>query len=479
MSAGHTGPAGLTALADAPLRLAVAGPEIAGLAVAFGCAVLFALLAGCCVAAEVALSRAVGVAVPGRQPTDGEPKSAHRLAAVTADPVRHLNTLLLLRVAFEVLAALALVVGFAALFGYGWPAVLCAALVMIPAEYVLVGVTPRILGRQFPDTVARAAAGVVRPVTLLLGPLAQLLVRLGRAVTPRGRGEREGPFSSEDELRRLVDLAERGHVIDADEREMIHSVFQLDDTSVREVMVPRTDIVFIDSDATTEDALSLALRSGFSRIPVTGADEDDVVGIVYLKDVAARLHDQWTAPATRGDGGRATSAADPGRTVRDVMRPASYVPDSKPIDELLRDMQRQRIHVAVVIDEYGGTAGLVTIEDIVEEIVGEITDEYDDEVPPIERLGEDRARVTARLPIGELAELFDVDLDLEHIDVETVGGLLAYALGRVPISGSRAVYAGLRLTAEDPSGRRNRTATVIVERLSTPAESPTTSSEAS
>ncbi|RCV53511.1 hemolysin family protein [Marinitenerispora sediminis] len=469
MSAGHTGPAGLTALAaDTALGLA-GGPGLLEAAAAFGCALLLALLAGCCVAAEVALSRVVSMGATGADGAEG--RAPGRLAAVTADPVRHLNTVLLLRVAFEVLATLSLLVGFVALLDFGWPAVLGAAVVMIPVNYVLIAVTPRILGRQFAEPVARAAAGVVAPATLVLGPLAQLLVRLGRAATPPGRGDREGPFSTEDELRRLVDLAERGHVIDADEREMIHSVFQLDDTSVREVMVPRTDIVFIGHDAGAEDALSLALRSGYSRIPVTGEDEDDVVGIVYLKDVVARLHDEWAASAGGPDGGRPAAAADPGRTVRDIMRPASYVPDSKPIDELLRDMQRQRIHVAVVIDEYGGTAGLVTIEDIVEEIVGEITDEYDDEVPPVERLGEDRARVTARLPVGELSELFGVDLDLEHLDVETVGGLLAYVLGRVPISGSRAVYAGLRLTAEDPSGRRNRTATVIVERLSMPAES--------
>ncbi|WP_179646837.1 hemolysin family protein [Spinactinospora alkalitolerans] len=444
--------------------LFVSGREAAELGIAFGCAVLLSLFAAFFVSAEVALTRAsrTGVAeLIGR----GEQRWVRRLEVIAADPARYLNMVLLLRVTCEVLAALALVVGLIDWLGFGWPAVLLAAAVMIPVNYVLIGVTPRILGRQFPAAVAMASTTIVHAVTLVLGPLAQLLVLLGQAFTPRAKGDREGPFTSEDELRYLVDLAEQGHAIHPEERQMIHSVFKLDDTSVREVMVPRTDIVFIDHGAGVDDALSIALRSGFSRIPVAGEDEDDVVGIVYLKDVVARLRDEWTA-RTAEDGG--SEAPDENRTVRDIMRAATYVPDSKPIDELLRDMQRQRIHVAVVIDEYGGTAGLVTIEDIVEEIVGEITDEYDDEVPPIERLGDHRARVTARLPLGELAELFDVEIDVT--DVETVGGLLAYALGRVPITGSQACYAGLRLTAEDPSGRRNQTATVLVEKAPVQAE---------
>jgi CBS domain containing-hemolysin-like protein len=156
--------------------------------------------------------------------------------------------------------------------------------------------------------------------------------------------------------------------------------------------------------------------------------------------------------------------AQPALTAADVMRQASYVPDTKPIDELLREMQQQRNHVAVAIDEYGGTAGLVTLEDIVEEIVGEITDEYDHEIAPVDWLDEDKVRVTARLPLGELAELFP-DRDLEVSDVETVGGLVAFVLGRVPTGGAQAQYAGLRLTLEGKSSRRNRMTTVLVERL--------------
>lgn len=445
---------------EAPVLGAAAGTG-AGTwaALAIAAAVALTLLAGFFVSAEVAVTRATSI---GAAPVGGgapAPAAGGRCwAGVMADPARHLNLVLLLRVCCEVLAVLSMAVGFTALLGVGWPALVAAAAVMVVIEFVFIGVTPRILGRQFAGPLARASAAAIYPVQLVLWPLAQGLVRAGLALTPRGKGEREGPFSSETELRRLVDLAERGRVIDAEERQMIHSVFKLDDTAVREVMVPRTEIVFTSRADDADEVLTLALRSGFSRIPVTGQDEDDVVGIVYLKDLVARLHERWTAAAARGG-----EHPDGPLTAGDVMRPAAYVPDSKPIDEVLREMQQSRHHVAVVIDEYGGTAGLITLEDIVEEIVGEITDEYDNEVPPVQRLGEDRARVMARLPLGDLAELFGVCL--EEPDVETVGGLMAYVLGRVPISGSQAVYAGLRLTAEEGGGRRNRTSTVLVERL--------------
>lgn len=419
--------------------------------VAFVAVVLLAVLAAFFVSAEVAVTRSAAMG-PGQFSRQG--RAARKLEEIVAEPTRHLNLLLLLRVGCEVLAALSMAFGFVLLLGPNWMAFAASAVFLLIIDYVLIGVTPRILGRQFSTVIALTSAHLLTPLQVVLNPVVEALVRLGRGLTPPGKGERSGPFSSEDELRRQVDLAERGHVIDAEERQMIHSVFKLDDTSVREVMVPRTDIVFTTSTSSLDDTLSVALRSGYSRIPVTGEDEDDVVGIVYLKDVVSWMREQWDPEL----------GADPETlTAGDVMRKASYVPDAKPIDELLRDMQRKRIHLAVVIDEYGGTAGLLTIEDIVEEIVGEITDEYDDEVPPTQWLGSERARVTARLPLGELAELFDVELDVP--DVETVGGLLAYALGRVPNTGSEAVYAGLRLVAEDPARRSNRTTMVLVERI--------------
>jgi CBS domain containing-hemolysin-like protein len=282
----------------------------------------------------------------------------------------------------------------------------------------------------------------------ILGPLPQLLILVGNALTP-GKGFRDGPFASEAELRDLVDLAQENKVIEDRERVMIHSVFELGDTIAREVMVPRTDVVFIERHKTLRQAISLALRSGFSRIPVVGEGSDDVLGVAYLKDIIRRTYEYRDAESVE--------------TVESVMRPAVFVPESKPVDELLREMQAQQTHIAVVVDEYGGTAGLVTIEDVLEEIVGEITDEYDVERPLIEDLPDGALRVSARLHIDELAERFAVDLDDD--DVDTVGGLLAKYLGRVPIPGAQVQVNGLELTAEGTQGRRNQLDTVVVRRV--------------
>jgi CBS domain containing-hemolysin-like protein len=335
--------------------------------------------------------------------------------------------------------------------GPGWRAFAITAAIMIAAIYVATGLVPRAAERRNPARVALAAAAVLHPVVRFLGPLPRFLGATGRKLGP-GRGA----SGSEADLRGLVDLLEQRQVIEPGERAMIHSVFELGDTIVREVMVPRTDMVFVERDKTLGRALSLALRSGFSRVPVIGENLDDVVGIAYLKDIVARsqLHRECESV----------------EQVSSIMRPATFVPESKPVDELLKEMQARQIHLAIVIDEYGGTAGLVTIEDILEEIVGEITDEYDQEQPPVEWIEDGQhARVTARLPVEELEELFDVRIEAE--DVETVGGLLAQRLGRVPIAGSMATVAGLKLTAESLAGRRNRIGTVTVQRTG-PAAAP-------
>ncbi|WP_031507423.1 hemolysin family protein [Streptomyces megasporus] len=387
-------------------------------------------------------------------------RGSARLAAVAAEPTRYLNLALLLRVAAEMGAGVLVTYGFLHAFGETWQALAAAIAVMVLVSYVAVGVSPRTIGRQHPLNTATAAAYVLLPLARVLGPLPQLLILLGNALTP-GKGFRRGPFATEAELRAMVDLAGRESLIEDEERRMVHSVFELGDTLVREVMVPRTEVVSIERFKTVRQALTLALRSGFSRIPVMGESEDDVVGIVYLKDLARRVHINREAET---------------EPVSTAMRPAVFVPDTKNAGDLLREMQRDHNHVAVVIDEYGGTAGIVTIEDILEEIVGEITDEYDRELPPVEDLGGGRHRVTARLDLGDLGELYG--LDLEDEDVETVGGLLAKLLGRVPIAGATAVVdvsearadrdadptlESLRLTAESPAGRRNRIVTVLVE----------------
>jgi magnesium and cobalt exporter, CNNM family len=385
-----------------------------------------------------------------------ERSGAKALATIMDDRARYTNLLLLLRMACELSATVLVTIVARSQFGARWPVPLLTVAVMIVICYVLIGVGPRTLGRLHPNSVALAGAGAVRVLGRAFNPLAALLVLIGNAITP-GRGLREGPFASEVELRELVDMAEQRGVVEHDERQMIQSVFDLSDTIAREVMVPRTEVVWIERGKTVRQALALALRSGFSRLPVVGDNVDDIVGVTYLKDLARRAQDS--------EGARTTP-------VEEVMRTVAYVPESKPVDELLRDMQAARSHIAIVIDEYGGTAGLITIEDILEEIVGEITDEYDVERAPIERLDPDSARVTARLAVEDLGELFDVELP-DRDDVETVGGLLAEALGRVPIPGSSAVVHGLELTAEDVGGRRNRIDTVLVRRVPEPDGEPT------
>jgi CBS domain containing-hemolysin-like protein len=413
-------------------------------------AAVLALMAGWCANAEAALALVSATGVAER------PEHRGPLSTAAADLPRYMSVLLLIRAILEVFAAVLVTAAFVSWFGDDWRAVFASLAVVIALRYALTGVRPQTgwVGPRTERTAARAARFIV-PLTRALGPLPRLLVALGNAMPPTRRTrplvdeQRPSGPVARSELRGLVDYLERRTGIEPGEREMVRSVFELGDTIVREVMVPRTDMVFIEADKTVEQALSLALRSGFSRIPVVGENEDDVVGIAYLKDIVAWSHDHPGADATE--------------KVTTAIRPASYVPDSKPVDELLRQMQAQRNHVAIVIDEYGGTAGLVTIEDILEEIVGEITDEYDNERPPVEWLSDGSARVTARLSVTELEELFGVALGVD--DVETVAGLLAHQLGRVPIAGSTATVHGLRLTAENPTARRNKIGTVLVERV--------------
>jgi len=372
---------------------------------------------------------------------------ARRLQQLTADPARHLSTALFLRLVAEIGAVVLVTSLYLDALAPRWAALLAAVATMVVVSYVAIGVAPRTLGRQHADRVALAAAGPLTVATRVLGPLSSLLILIGNALTP-GRGFRQGPFASEAELRELVDMAEASQVIEEDERQMIHSVFELGDTITREVMVPRTDMVFVERHKTLRQCLSLALRSGFSRIPVTGEDVDDVVGVVYLKDVVRRVYDRHEAESTE--------------RVDSVMRSPIFVPDSKPVDELLREMQAGRTHVAVVVDEYGGTAGLVTIEDVLEEIVGEIDDEYDRAADAVHRLPDGSVRVSSRMNIEEVGDLFGVDLTDD--DVDSVGGLLAKHLGRVPIPGSQVQVGGLVFRAESASGRRNRVGTVAVRR---------------
>jgi CBS domain containing-hemolysin-like protein len=373
-------------------------------------------------------------------------RGAKALLVAVGDSAAYLSVATFVRVAAEAAAAVMVTLAVVDLVHGFWRALGISIGVMVLVSFILVGVSPRTLGQQHADRVALLAAPLVVGMRRVLGPVARLLIAIGNSVTP-GKGYRDGPFQSEAELRDLVDLAGETSLIEAGEREMIHSVFELGDTVVREVMVPRTDMITIDEQTSLKKAMSLFLRSGFSRIPVVGDGPDDVLGILYFKDVARRVNAD------------AEAAALP---VTRQMRPAQFVPESKPVDALLREMQRDQNHFAVVIDEYGGTAGLVSMEDIIEEIVGEIADEYDRESPGVERLADGSTRVPATMSVDDLADLFGVDIEDDEVD--TVGGLLGKAIGLVPIPGSHAVVAGLTLRAERMAGRRHRIATVVVSR---------------
>jgi len=406
-------------------------------------AALLVLFAGLTAAAEAALYSFSKVRAD-RLVEEGRP-GARKLRKIVEDPPHYLNTALLLRTVFEISAIVLVALVVFGIFPGTWERVAVTAGSMIVVSYVLWGVAPRTLGRQHADRVACAAAGPLVAVTTVLGPIPRLLIMIGNAVTP-GKGFSDGPFTSEADLRELVDIAEASELIESGERQMIHSVFDLGDTIVREVMVPRTDMVFIEEHKTLRQAVSLALRSGFSRIPVIREGLDDVVGVLYLKDVIKRVYDSPSAQTTE--------------RVGPMMREPTFVPDSKPVDELLREMQLRRVHLVIVVDEFGGTAGMATIEDILEEIVGEITDEYDEETATATELSDGRYRVSSRLALDELGDLFGLKLTDE--DVETVGGLMAKVLNKVPIAGSVVEYAGLELVAERSTGRRNRIGTVLV-----------------
>lgn len=409
-------------------------------------AAVLALLAGLLASIDAALStfskaRADELAGEGRG-------GARRLARILENPAPVINTILLLRVAAETAAIVVATLVVTAHLDESWRQILVTVVLMTVVSYVLIGVGPRTLGQQHSERIALWSAGPVRVATRLLGPLPELLILLGNSLTP-GRGFREGPFASEVEVRELVDLAAASSIIELDETKMIHSVFELGDTITREVMVPRTDIVFVESFKTLRQAMSLGLRSGYSRIPIVGENLDDIVGMAYLKDVTKRVFDNHEAESTE--------------KIVTVARQCLFVPDTQHADALLREMQAKRMHVAIVVDEFGGTAGMVTIEDILEEIVGEITDEYDPETVGVEQLSDGSYRVSSRYEVDDLVDLFGIAIEDEEID--SVGGLIAKHLGKVPITGSVVEVEGLRFEAESQSGRRNRIDTVLVSRV--------------
>ncbi len=386
-----------------------------------------------------------------------ESKSSKRAAwvqRVLSEPARYLNVVLFVRKAAELTATVIVAEALIDLFASLAVAMSVSVGAMLVLSFVVVGVGPRTLGKQHAGAwiVPASIAAVI--LSKILGPITKLLIAVGNAITP-GKGFKTGPFANEAELRDLVDQAHERGLVEESEHEMIHSVFELGDTLVRELMVPRTEMVWIEGSKNLRQGLSLALRSGFTRIPVIGENLDTIMGIAYVKDLAKRTLEYRESEQTE--------------LVSDHVRPATFIPETKTAAELLKEMQRDQIHLAIVVDEYGGTAGLITIEDLLEEIVGEIADEYDDVLEEIEWLEEGKkARVSARLHIEDLADHLDIEFEKDELEeVDTVGGYMAKLLGRVPIPGSEIELSGWKITAERPVGRRHRIGTVLVERGST------------
>jgi CBS domain containing-hemolysin-like protein len=370
-------------------------------------------------------------------------RGASRLVALMHNPVRTLNILALMILVLEVTGA-ALLTVVVARYSNGAIAVVASTLIAAGVLFVVAEVAPRTLALLRTDMVALATARWVRLFALPLAPLASVLVRLGDLIAP-GRRLPSGPFVTEEDLREMIDVAESDEVIEESEREMLHRVFKFGDTVVREIMVPRPDMVTVSIQAPLRQVVDVMLNAGHSRVPVWADDRDRIVGLIYAKDVLRRLAERGSADS-RWD---------------DLLRDPHFVPELANVGQLLTDLRTSKVHLAIVVDEYGGTAGLVTIEDVLEEIVGEIDDEYDTETVLIERLGEDRWRIDARLPIDDLNELLGAHLPSEEWD--SLGGLFFGVLGRVPAPGEELEVPPVRLTAERLKGRRIER--ILVERL--------------
>jgi CBS domain containing-hemolysin-like protein len=372
-----------------------------------------------------------------------EAESARRpaaLRAVAADVPAHHTALTFIRVIVDSFAAVLITLAFVRALPEWWQALLASAVVLIGVTFVVVGSSPRSVGMAHPKQTLRLGSGLVRLTRIVLGPLAEGLIVLGRLVTP-GRPQ-GGPLASEEQLRSMVDEAADRDVLEQEDRELLHSVFEFGDTIVREIMVPRTDMVTLSDQDTLAQAMEVFLESGASRIPVVGRDIDDVVGLLYLRDVARALTE--------------SPRSQKSKKLAPLIKPALFLPESKKADDALRTLQQERTHLALVVDEYGGIAGLVTLEDLIEELVGEITDEYDLDQGAIEDLGNDTYRVAAKYSVDDFFDLLDVDLAEHDEDVDTVGGLMTKYLGRLPEGGSVQEAYGLIFQAEKPVGRKAR-----------------------
>jgi CBS domain containing-hemolysin-like protein len=376
-------------------------------------------------------------------------RGAKALVRIADNPAQYLNVILFLTLLVQLGGTtLATVIAVRHLHQLGEIVATAAMTILL---FVLAEVTPKTFAIQQTDRVGLRLAPFIVALTALVGGIAKFLIKFSNWIMP-GKGLPQGPFVTENEIRAMAEVASEEESIEEGEKELIHSIFEFGDTLVREVMIPQPDIIAAPVAAGARHVLDLMLRHGYSRIPVYRENIDEIEGIVYAKDLLRHLH-----------------AGKPDVALNTIMREPYFVPETKKVAELLREMQRKRVHIAIVLDEYGSVAGLATIEDLLEELVGEIADEYDREEPQIEPVDEDTYRVNGRLSIDDVNELLDVDLP--HEEWDTVAGLMYGLLGSVPTQGETVRYDHLTFIAEKVQGRR--IAKVLIKR-----EKPDEESEA-
>jgi CBS domain containing-hemolysin-like protein len=404
----------------------VSGKDIAVIALVFG----LILLAGFFAMAETSLTRLNRIKAAALEEDGG--RRARILARLIEHPERFLNPVLLLVLTCHVVASILVGILFER---YGAVGIALATVLEVSVIFVLAEAAPKTWAVQHPERAALLTAPVVSAVVNFppIRLLARGLIGLSNVILP-GKGIPQGPFVSEEELLATVDIATEDEVIEHDERALIRSIIEFGDTVVREVMVPRPDMVAVEGRDKVADVIEVAIAAGYSRIPVYDQGIDDIVGIVYTKDLMRAAAKQGEIP------------------VRDLARPAQFVPETKRVSELMREMQKQKFHMAIVVDEYGGTAGLVTLEDLIEELVGEIVDEFDVEETPVEQLADGSYRVNARMPIDEVNELLGASFP--EGDWDTIGGFVFNLLGHVPTEGESVEHEDYCLMAEKVLGRR-------------------------
>lgn len=370
------------------------------------------------------------------------PGTPNSLAKVAAEPATYAATSGMMRLVSQSTATVCVTIVALNVVPLRWVAGLIAVACMALVSVILVGVSPMNVGRRVPERVLPIGARILVPSRVVLAPFVNRIAR--RRSQQRADSDDE---ESERRLLHLIDRANEDLIVEDEEREFMHSVVEFGETRIRSISVPRTEMITVDSDATLDEAVATFLSQGVSRVPVIGEDSDEILGVLYLRDATRALFD-------------APERAHEIRVIT-LIRPAQYVPEMLEADEMLRRMRIESNHMALLIDEYGGVSGLITMEDLIEELVGDISDEYDKADRDVTELGTDRYRVAARLELDELSDLFDVDIEDE--DVDTVGGLLMKTLGHLPKPGESVTRDGVHLTVEHVEARTERILTVIAE----------------